>query len=121
MRFLSCILTFSLLISSCNYREEKTPKVFNMGSSFLSVTEQVFKPNCYSCHSGVTPAAGIDLSNYSNLINPEVGLITFGDPLNSTLYLNVQSGRMPPGGPRLSDTEIKMIYDWIKQGANEKF
>lgn len=121
MRRLSSYLIFSLMILACNYREEKIPKVFNMGSSFLSVGQQVFKPNCYSCHSGGEPAAGIDLSNYSELVKPEAGLIAFGDPLNSTLYLNVQSGRMPPRGPRLNDAEIKMIFDWIKQGAKERF
>jgi uncharacterized membrane protein len=121
MRLLSYKLILSLLILGCNYREEKISKGFNLESSFLSVSEQVFKPNCYSCHSGSEPAAGIDLSNYSKLVNPEMGLITFGDPLNSTLYLNVQSGRMPPGGPRLSDAEIKMIFNWIEQGAKQNF
>ena len=62
---------------------------------------------------------GIDLSNYSKLMSAGTGVILPGNPLNSTLYLNVQSGRMPLGAPRLSDTEIKVISDWISEGARE--
>ncbi|NBX67549.1 MAG: hypothetical protein EBR01_01145 [Proteobacteria bacterium] len=109
-----------LAISACNYREDKfTKTVLVDGPTFLSVSEQVFKPNCYGCHSGPSASQGIDLSDYKGLLNSGLGLISQGEPLNSTLYLNIQSGRMPPSGPRLTDAEIKMVYDWIKNGAKE--
>jgi mono/diheme cytochrome c family protein len=111
---------FVMAVVGCNYREPKTSKTLtNTGPTFTALREQVFKENCFTCHSGVDAAMGIDLSNYTELMKLDFGVITAGDPLNSTLYLNVQSGRMPPGGPRLSDAEIKSIFDWIKEGAKE--
>lgn len=119
MRWLVLSTTFFLILTACNYREEKNVKVFSSGPSYISVREEIFKPNCYRCHSGSSAEMGIDLSSYSELMKSENGVITPGEPLSSTLYLNVQSGRMPPGGPRLSDGEIKIIADWIKNGARE--
>ena len=113
------IVGLLLLLGACNYRISKSTQVFNSGPTFLSVKEQVFKPSCLSCHSGPNPEMGIDLSDYSKLMKLDFGVVTPGDPFNSTLYLNVQSGRMPPGGPRLTDAEIKLISDWITQGARE--
>ncbi|MCX6101683.1 MAG: hypothetical protein NT000_00275 [Proteobacteria bacterium] len=118
---LNIIFSFILvgLLSNCNYRAEKSVQVFKTGPTFESIKEQIFKPNCWSCHSGPEAEMGIDLSNYSKLMSAGTGVILPGNPLNSTLYLNVQSGRMPLGAPRLSDTEIKVISDWISEGARE--
>ena len=44
-------------------------------------------------------------------------LVLAGDPQNSALYLSVQSGSMPRGGLPLSPAELKLIYDWIQNGA----
>lgn len=109
-----------LLLSGCNYREEKgIKKLFSTEPNFTEVREQIFKPNCFGCHSGPMAAQGIDLFNYSKLMKSDVGVVEPGEPLNSTLYLNVQSGRMPPSGSRLTDSEIKLIFDWIQGGAKE--
>lgn len=109
-----------LCLGACSYREEKVAKkILTESPSFVSVSEQIFKPNCYSCHLGANAAQGVDLSDYRGLLSSGAGVISEGEPLNSTLYLNIQSGRMPPGGPRLSDSEIKMVYEWIKAGAKE--
>jgi len=111
---------YLLLLSGCNYRQEKgIKKLFSTEPSFAQVREQIFKPNCFGCHSGPKAAQGIDLSNYSELMKFDVGVVAPGEPLNSTLYLNVQSGRMPPSGSRLTDSEIKLIFDWIQGGAKE--
>jgi hypothetical protein len=42
-----------------------------------------------------------------------------GDPTNSTLYKEVQSGKMPPQPkqPALTAEEQQAIADWITAGA----
>lgn len=117
----SVILNFIvlLLFVSCSYHNEKSIKVFNSSPTFNIIRDQIFKPNCYGCHSGANAQMGVDLSSYSELMKPELGIVSPGDPLNSILYLKVQSGEMPFGAPRLSDAEIKTIADWIKEGARE--
>lgn len=118
LRIISVFLVVA--VEGCNYREPKISKTLtNNGLTFTALREQIFKNNCIGCHSGADAAMGIDLSDYTELMKSNFGVVTAGNPLNSTLYLNVQSGRMPPGGPRLSDTEIKSIFDWIKEGARE--
>lgn len=120
MKLVSLILFAVFSLSSCNYRTAKSVESFSSRPTYQSIREQILKPSCFKCHSGPEAEMGIDLDSYSDLINSSLGLVISGEPLNSTLYLNVQSGRMPPAGPRLSDTEIKNIYDWIMLGAPEK-
>ena len=119
MKSVVSILGTLLFLSSCNYRLVKNPKQFNSSPSYQTIREQIFKPSCLRCHSGDDAAMGVDLSNYSTIINSGLEVVIPKEPLNSTLYLNVQSGRMPPDGPRLSDAEIKIIFDWISAGARE--
>lgn len=119
MRLTCLILLVVFGLSSCNYRLAKSVESFSSRPTYQSIREQILKPSCFKCHSGLEAEMGIDLASYSDVINSNLGLITPGEPLNSTLYLNVQSGRMPPEGPRLSDAEIKNIYDWIMLGAPE--
>jgi len=96
-----------------------------------SIQQHIFTPICSSCHGGVNPAAGQDLSSVSrsldNLINvgsanPLFNRVVSGDPEVSYLYLKVsgssQAGaRMPLGQPALDDEMISAIKQWITQGA----
>ena len=38
-----------------------------------------------------------------------------GDAQSSDIVEEIVSGRMPPGGPRLSDDQIQVFIDWINQ------
>jgi uncharacterized membrane protein len=110
----------AILVSSCNYREEKLTKQTLESVNFYSLRDQIFKVNqCLNCHAGPNAEMGIDLSSYTGLMGADPAVIFPGDALKSTLYLNVQSGRMPPGGPRLSDQDIKTLAQWIQNGAKE--
>jgi formylglycine-generating enzyme required for sulfatase activity len=40
-----------------------------------------------------------------------------GAPEKSPLYLRVESGKMPPGGPQLRQDQRDAIRDWIREGA----
>lgn len=87
----------------------------------------IFKSKCYSCHS---EEAGKEKSGYvfDNLerlagdIRPS-GMIDPGNPEESPLMelLTLPVGdkrRMPPKGDGLTEKEIKLMREWIKEGAN---
>ncbi len=71
------------------------------------------------CHSGSRPAAGIDLQAgvaYDDIVNVD-DLILPGDPDNSRLFQQVDSGRMPRNGGKLADADIERLRQWIADGA----
>lgn len=88
---------------------------------------------CHQCHlpNGETPIGveigGLDLTNYSTL--RQGGIVSGADivvaqrPCDSILWQKVTAGppfgaRMPASGPpHLSPEEIKLINDWIAEGA----
>ena len=66
------------------------------------------------CHVAGGPE-GIDLSTYQTFIRAGEELFIPGNARSSDIIEEIVSGRMPPGGPRLSDAEIQLFVDWINQ------
>jgi hypothetical protein len=91
--------------------------------NFASITANILRPKCLSCHTGAAPSGGgIDLSTYPGVMS-QVGLGADGKPsaTASPLYISVvsTSGRaaMPPTGSTLSTVEQMAISSWISGGA----
>ena len=132
MKKLSILLLTAFFISSCafdriNYvqvpienKNEKTGLV-NSRIDFAWIKTNVFQPGkCLNCHGA---GKGIDLSNYTTAM-AAIGrdgskLIQPGDYKNSKLYVEVESGRMPRGGQKLSEDLIYALAVWINMGAFE--
>jgi len=76
--------------------------------SFLN--SAVFQPKCARCHN--IGFGGFFTTSYETVIQKTVN----GNPEASPVYTQVASGEMPPGNERLSDEEIKWVYDWIRGG-----
>jgi len=99
--------------------------------NLLSIQQHIFTPICSSCHGGVSPAAGQDLSSIEksidNLINvsssnSEFKRVLPGESELSYLYLKVigdakAGAQMPLGQPALNEEMITAIKTWINQGA----
>lgn len=93
----------------------------------------IFEDRCFRCHTpgGRTPigleVGGLDLSTYATLRAGGVvsgeRIVVSGSPCRSLLVEKVREypsfgGRMPLSGPPwLSDAQIKLISDWIVEGA----
>lgn len=87
----------------------------------------IFKKHCYECHSDETgkKKSGYVFDNLETLagdIRPS-GIIEPGEPERSALMelLTLPEGdkrRMPPKGDGLSEKEIKLMKEWIKEGAS---
>jgi hypothetical protein len=61
--------------------------------------------------------AGVSLTSQATAYTSVSGYVTPGTATRSTLYAVLSRGSMPPGGPRLSSADLKMIADWIDAGA----
>jgi hypothetical protein len=69
-----------------------------------------------SCHSpGIQ--GGIGFATRSTAYSAVRSRVMPGDSEDSSFFLTVNSGTMPPGGPRLSETTLANLRAWIDAGA----
>jgi hypothetical protein len=100
---------------SCSHEQEV---------DFNTQVRPILNKNCMSCHGGVRQSGGL------SFLFPEMAVDTLdsgefaivpGSPKKSALIDRIKETdpelRMPPEGPGLTDQEIQVLTDWIKQGA----
>jgi len=113
------IIAFAFLttfIASCRH-DPLTPLEDAPLMSFKDNVQPIIISNCTQsgCH-GVR-GGEFELVTYDNVM----AHIQAGDPHGSKLYKTISAnaiGKMPPApNAHLTDEEIKIIYLWIKQGA----
>ena len=87
--------------------------------SFSRDVLPIFERVCVKCHGGETTHRSLVLKSYADVMaGSENGyVITPGDPANSTLIDMITSGRMPKSGPRLLPSQVRLITQWVKEGA----
>lgn len=83
--------------------------------------QPIFDKNCTDCHAGSSASAGLHLDSAAGLMkgSDSGGVIAPGKPADSLLIQRISDttgNQMPPGGP-LSKDQIKLITDWVDQGA----
>ncbi|MBN1947143.1 MAG: hypothetical protein JW797_15845 [Bradymonadales bacterium] len=103
----------------------------------MAVVQEIFNHNCLRCHRAASPAASLDLSPegaYQQLVGrpsiqaPGLMRVQPGAPGDSYLLLKISEGqqhlerggrgrRMPLGAPPLDPTQIRLVEEWIMQGA----
>ncbi len=88
--------------------------------SFERDVRPLLVARCLDCHSGETPAGGLDLTTREGVLkgseNGEV--VEPGDPGSSVLVDMVENGLMPPKkADRLTTREQVILKDWIKAGV----
>ncbi len=111
--------------------------VFSVATSstvtFTSIQNSIFTPSCAlsGCHAGASPQQGMNLSQglaYNAIINVASNeqnallRVNPGNPDQSYLVQKVEGtaavgGRMPLGGPPLSNDLIQALRQWITEGA----
>ncbi|MGS0674833.1 c-type cytochrome domain-containing protein [Shewanella sp. 0m-4] len=104
--------------------------------SFKHQVQPIFQASCIECHSATgegTQSSGLILDSYASLMlgTNKGPVVVANSPTSSTLYLAIDhqldsSIQMPPHhedhasqGQRkpLTSEQIKVIKDWIEQGA----
>lgn len=116
----SLYLLFGLsLVSFSAARAADAPKV-----DFATQVKPLLTSRCVNCHHSGSMFGELSLENRTMAFKKRVNgpIILPGKPDSSMLYLvlklpakNLKA--MPAAGHRVTDTEINLIHDWIKQGA----
>lgn len=115
---LSISLILAGIISGCYYDEVAVFDELPQNVSLKNDVQPIFDANCNTsgCHDAI-PAHDPSLvkanaynalisGNYVNTLEPE----------KSKIYLEINSGSMPPSGP-LKTNDQKIILAWITEGA----
>ena len=87
--------------------------------SFANDALPLFQSRCVNCHGGQKTEKGLTLNSYDAVMaGSENGpVVTASDAANSKLAQMVVNGKMPKRGPKLTPAEVKLIVEWIDQGA----
>ena len=115
------LLVALITLGSCYYDKEDLlyPPVTSTSTcdtvtatSYSQKVVPLFQQYCYSCHSGGSPSAGIQMGDY----NSDKAIATGGRLLGT---LNHQSGysAMPQNAAKLSDCQIAIIKQWMDAGT----
>ncbi len=88
------------------------------GATFTQVYQMVLSVSCKgsSCHSPGTQG-GLNFSSQSSAYTTASNKVAAGNPNASTLFTEVNTGKMPRGMPKLPAPMINLINAWIKAGA----
>jgi len=85
--------------------------------TFSGEIEPILVAHCSLCHSGSSPAGGLDVTSYDVLVN-QSGVVVPGDADGSKIIQFLEGGVMPPPGNKPpSDDEIAAIRAWVQAGA----
>jgi len=69
-----------------------------------------------SCHNPGNQK-NVSFSSQSSAYSAVKSRVTAGNGAGSSFYMTVNSGSMPPGGPKLSAANLALIKAWIDAGA----
>ncbi len=103
----------SPLVVGCNEYISKAASVSNAAGDSLTydqVYSAVLGPRCAACHGKSGGYSVETLAATLTKVKP-------GDAAGSRLCSIIDSGYMPPGDNDLSDDQVKLVCDWIDQGA----
>src|SRR5688572_22703333 len=128
-------LVTSLLILACasfilaatppnqNRRPGKTSAQASRQVDFVRDIEPIFRTSCYSCHGPDKQGSNLRLDNKQAAFAGGLSgqSIIPGKGVASPLYRRVaglgDDAQMPLKGEKLSSTQVRLIRDWIDQGA----
>lgn len=101
--------------------------------TLAELQQDIFGAICTNCHTGANAPRGLRLdsedNSYAFLVNqaademPDLMRVNPGNPDLSYIIKKLEGasdivgGRMPLGGPYLSEAQIKQVRDWIANGA----
>ena len=92
--------------------------------TFDDHVKSIFRQRCAACHSPDKKSGGLDLTNFTALMQggSSGASIEPGDSDGSYLFMLVtheEEPKMPPGGNKIPDEELNVLKKWIDAGALE--
>jgi hypothetical protein len=87
--------------------------------SFAADILPILENRCVSCHGGTRTEKGLVLKTYEGLMagSSKGPVITPGDAAHSLLVTQIQNGKMPKRGAKLTTDEVQLFIDWVNAGA----
>lgn len=82
--------------------------------NFVREVKPILELRCVRCHDSVTAMKHLRLDRRDRAML----VIVPKRPEDSRLFLAARSEFMPPGGPKLSATELETLRKWIAEGAH---
>ncbi|MEQ8790929.1 MAG: DUF1553 domain-containing protein [Pirellulaceae bacterium] len=79
----------------------------------------ILRENCFRCH-GEKDKGGLKLDSREAALkggDSEIPAVTPGNAETSELIVQIRSGDMPPTDDGLSDEQIELLEQWVKDGA----
>ncbi len=73
----------------------------------------ILNQNCMPCHNAEMESANVNFTTYQRVMM----VVVAGNPENSRIIIELQSGRMPKGRAPLPRETIETIKRWIADGA----
>ena len=118
---LSLLSSFVLGLASPVHAASQSPPE-GQPLTFERHIRPLFKHHCVHCHGeGEKLKGGLDVRLRRFLVEPRGDAadraILPGAPEQSELLRLVKEGEMPPKGKKLSESEVRLLEDWIAQGA----
>jgi len=80
--------------------------------NFETIKTEIFQANCVRCHNPQNAKAGVDMTTL-RAIQSKPGLLKWGSPDDSLIYVTILEGSMPPG-EFLSDELTEKVKLWIE-------
>jgi hypothetical protein len=79
----------------------------------------IFDARCIKCHGVERVKEGLDLQTYENIMagSRNGSVVEPGNAAGSYLVELITNGKMPNRGEPVTPAELKLIQDWINQGA----
>lgn len=96
-----------------------TPAASGDAVSYQRDVQPIFDQICVKCHGGEEVKEGLSLKTYADVMagSNNGPVIVPGDVNNSFLIEQIVKGKMPKRGPKLLPAQIRVITEWVKEGA----
>lgn len=106
------LLATGILFQSCQKDNTTTTPPTTTIKNYNDHVQSIVYNHCTTCHSGVAPQGGLDLTTYQNVRNSAE---------NGTLLqrINDSANPMPPSG-LLPDANRQAFADWAQSGYPEQ-
>jgi uncharacterized membrane protein len=87
--------------------------------SFANDVMPILQSRCFNCHGGEDVKEGLSFASYDTLMAGSINgpVLIPGDAANSLLIQQIQNGKMPKRGPKLTPDQLQILIDWILAGA----